>query len=1055
MAEINVNVGGNTVQVNVEVKPASLPGPKGDPFEYEDFTPEQLEGLRGPQGIQGEKGDTGERGPQGVQGIQGERGPQGEQGIQGERGAAFTYDDFTDSQLEALRGPKGETGMTGPKGAKGDKGDKGDTGARGPQGVQGNTGPQGVQGNTGPQGDDGKSAYQVALDNGFEGTEAEWLESLKGISDEILVVYMSNTSSHNCTVAEIRDAVNAGKVVILRDHNGMIFNYAGEYEREGVLCPRFENYYHGYIGLARTYIDIYADYKCEYITNAQVKTPSQWPLTFTGAATGTYNGSAAVTVNIPEGGAGDGGGINLDSAKVGQTVVVKAVDENGKPTEWEAQNIPKTLPNPYSLLIFDGSTGNELTRYDGTATRFFSLPNEAQVAKNAAYEALQLARSGLLSYEVLADKPVGQVGKDGELIPETVLEMEEEMTVFDTIYNFEAGAVYVVTWNGMDYECTAQKFKMDFGDNSLSGVFVGNGLMVGMDTNADLPFTIGTILMGDETFTACFDVNWSAATQVTVRVVGRSSVKQLDTAYIPDTVIKTSEQLITPEQQTQARTNIGAASAEETKRLSEEIGDIVVGTNSDGGSKSRNLLYMSDTEHHTINGLEFWFEGNKIHLNGCATTGDSESDDVRLKLTGTPEYICDWVNPDKWATETLTTVERGKTYYAYSELLSGSATADPEGGSGAVLSVRDSTGTSKISTLKSPYTYAEGDARLAYAVFFIPCGATYTDAVYVFALTEGAEKVPYDELGEETQTGRKLKEDIEVPAASVIDVDESGELSELLFCKVPSKYSVTKIKDDVFDTRAAVQGMCSDGEHLYYSVVKNGDSANTLLRKYRISDGAIVATVENRSYGHANGLAYLPGSNELLICHMDDVGTVSRVNANTLAFVGSFALNDTLSAVVPWWIGVGAVAYDATRDKIIYLLRGVAEEDGRTRKGFAVFDGQMRFEKIIKTEYIESDTYSGLATDDQYIYLSVSNPQTTAQGERLVTYDWHGNVVNNVKMSGMTHFEAQAWVAGALYTVSAEIKDSANYNCASISKYMPTAYEKVSKLDLLMRYNLN
>lgn len=30
------------------------------------------------------------------------------------------------------------------------------------------------------QGKDGKSAYQVALDEGFVGTEEEWLESLKG-----------------------------------------------------------------------------------------------------------------------------------------------------------------------------------------------------------------------------------------------------------------------------------------------------------------------------------------------------------------------------------------------------------------------------------------------------------------------------------------------------------------------------------------------------------------------------------------------------------------------------------------------------------------------------------------------------------------------------------------------------------------------------------------------------------------------------------------------------------------------------------------------------------
>ena len=32
----------------------------------------------------------------------------------------------------------------------------------------------------GIKGDDGKSAYQIALDNGFSGTESEWLESLQG-----------------------------------------------------------------------------------------------------------------------------------------------------------------------------------------------------------------------------------------------------------------------------------------------------------------------------------------------------------------------------------------------------------------------------------------------------------------------------------------------------------------------------------------------------------------------------------------------------------------------------------------------------------------------------------------------------------------------------------------------------------------------------------------------------------------------------------------------------------------------------------------------------------
>lgn len=47
----------------------------------------------------------------------------------------------------------------------------------GPAGPQG---PQGPQGEPGVDGVDGKSAYQVAVDHGFTGTEEEWLDSLRG-----------------------------------------------------------------------------------------------------------------------------------------------------------------------------------------------------------------------------------------------------------------------------------------------------------------------------------------------------------------------------------------------------------------------------------------------------------------------------------------------------------------------------------------------------------------------------------------------------------------------------------------------------------------------------------------------------------------------------------------------------------------------------------------------------------------------------------------------------------------------------------------------------------
>lgn len=50
---------------------------------------------------------------------------------------------------------------------------------RGPQGIQGIQGIQGEQGIDGFIGADGLSAYQIAVDNGFVGTEEQWLEYLR------------------------------------------------------------------------------------------------------------------------------------------------------------------------------------------------------------------------------------------------------------------------------------------------------------------------------------------------------------------------------------------------------------------------------------------------------------------------------------------------------------------------------------------------------------------------------------------------------------------------------------------------------------------------------------------------------------------------------------------------------------------------------------------------------------------------------------------------------------------------------------------------------------
>lgn len=80
----------------------------------------------------------------------------------------FNYWDYT------ITGLQGDPGADGVDGVDGIDGIDGIDGSDGPKGDTGNPGADGVDGA------DGDSAYQVAVNNGFVGTEQQWLDSLVG-----------------------------------------------------------------------------------------------------------------------------------------------------------------------------------------------------------------------------------------------------------------------------------------------------------------------------------------------------------------------------------------------------------------------------------------------------------------------------------------------------------------------------------------------------------------------------------------------------------------------------------------------------------------------------------------------------------------------------------------------------------------------------------------------------------------------------------------------------------------------------------------------------------
>lgn len=122
-------------------------------------TPVEVPEPEEPQLVAGPAGAMGLQGPRGFPGLNGEDGKDGQDGVDGENG---------------LDGADAATGATGATGAQGEPGKPGEPGPEGP------AGPAGQDGTDGSDGMDGRSAYDIAVENGFNGSEQKWLDSLQG-----------------------------------------------------------------------------------------------------------------------------------------------------------------------------------------------------------------------------------------------------------------------------------------------------------------------------------------------------------------------------------------------------------------------------------------------------------------------------------------------------------------------------------------------------------------------------------------------------------------------------------------------------------------------------------------------------------------------------------------------------------------------------------------------------------------------------------------------------------------------------------------------------------
>lgn len=207
-------------------------------------------------------------------------------------------------ELCAAKGAKGDTGPQGPQGPQGPKGDKGDTGPQGPQGPQGEKGDKGDTGPQGPQGPQGPA-----------GSSAELPEVLGNLGTE-----MADAAEGAIPIADGANGWTTEKLIKAYTGDNDLIGYipatewvAAYMEAQKALLKLLPD---SAAADAGKLLQVGADGKAKWGDKLPTALKNPAALTFAGAVTGTYDGSEALTITIPEGGSGgsSGGGLRKMSA---------------------------------------------------------------------------------------------------------------------------------------------------------------------------------------------------------------------------------------------------------------------------------------------------------------------------------------------------------------------------------------------------------------------------------------------------------------------------------------------------------------------------------------------------------------------------------------------------------------------------------------------------------------------------------------------------------------------------------------------------------------------
>ena len=311
-------------------------GDNGNWFVGSDDTGKPSRGAKGDKGEKGDKGDTGAQGIQGEQGIQG---VQGEKGDKGDPGATPNLTIGTVTTLNAGQNATASMGGTAespvlnlgiPRGAKGEPG----------------------------QGGGGGGTYYVELDGNYPDltlSETTPLADIAAAYNEGKALFCRLSTAHHTVSLPLFMSLTELNIWIFGGSGGTAAIYTpAEYAtiavgEQGVTAENnglvLTNSIVTSVSASSTNSEV-PSAKCLYDELQKCNLKQATANTLGGVKADSAEAADTQPVRIGT----DGKlyttpsvtdiSLGLTSAAVGQTIKVKAVDESGKPTAWEAANMP-------------------------------------------------------------------------------------------------------------------------------------------------------------------------------------------------------------------------------------------------------------------------------------------------------------------------------------------------------------------------------------------------------------------------------------------------------------------------------------------------------------------------------------------------------------------------------------------------------------------------------------------------------------------------------------------------------------------------------------------